>query len=143
MIELFAKSTFVLHSVYTLLHFCSCFFINMDTTVIGRVKKFPNDLYQDGGILFCKFCHHSLSTKMSTIQNHMDSSKHKRLKAQNKGCRSEKQVTLQTSYKSLENRSNFVKHFAKMCLVSNIPLEKGTHMAPFLKKYCKQYHPRT
>ena len=74
----------------------------MDTSVIGRVKKFQNDLYHDGGIRVCKFCQHSLSSKLSTIQNHMDSFKHKRLV---------KQVILQTSYKSLENRTKFFEGF--------------------------------
>ena len=88
---------------------------NMTTTIIDRVEKFAKYLFQVEGILFCKFCQHNLSTKLPVMQNHMDSSKHKRLKGK-KSRRSEKQITLQTSYKSLEKTSYFVKDFAKMCV---------------------------
>ena len=77
------------------------FAITWTPLLSAELRNFQT-ISHDGGIRFCKFCQHSLSTKLSTIQNHMDSFKHKRLN---------KQDILQTSYKSLENRTNFFQGF--------------------------------
>ena len=37
-------------------------------------------LYVQDGVLFCKFCCHSLSFKNSTIRDHINSAKHRKLK---------------------------------------------------------------
>ena len=45
------------------------------------VKQFPDDLYSDGGVLFCKFCDHSVDhIRVDTIKDHLKSKKHKQRK---------------------------------------------------------------
>lgn len=42
-----------------------------------RVRQFPHDLYEDGEILFCKFCNHSLDfVRVDTVKDHLKSKKH-------------------------------------------------------------------
>ena len=52
-------------------------------TAEERVKQFPEDLYSDDGILFCKFCDHSVDyVRIDTIKDHMKSKKHTQRKDQ-------------------------------------------------------------
>ena len=59
-------------------------------TAIGRVnaqeraRQYKEDMYADDGVLFCKFCEHSVDfVRVDTIKDHLKSKKHrvrKRLK---------------------------------------------------------------
>ena len=105
-------------------------------TVSSRVKEYPTIFYEDDGLLFFKFCCHSVDLKSSTIKDHLQSQSHKN-KCEVQETTSApvlRQVTLTTVQKSQENRSNFVTGFVKMCLASNIPLEKVDKMTPWIKK---------
>ena len=46
-------------------------------TVSSRVKEYPTIFYEDDGLLFCKFCCHSVDLKSSTIKDHLQSKSHK------------------------------------------------------------------
>ena len=105
-----------------------------------RVKQFPNDLYSDSGVLFCKFCDHSVDhVRVDTIKDHLKSKKHKQRKDLKEagGSTGAQQVTLK-SLKSRDLREEFVVDFIKMASMADIPLEKVEKMKPFLVKYCKQ-----
>ena len=40
-------------------------------TAKERVKQFPAELYEDGGVLFCRFCDHSVDfVQLDTIKDH-------------------------------------------------------------------------
>ena len=42
-----------------------------------RAKQFKDDLYADGGVLFCKYCAHSVDyTRVDTIKDHLKGKKH-------------------------------------------------------------------
>lgn len=111
-------------------------------TAEERVKQFPSELYADGGILFCKFCDHSVDyVRVDTIKDHLKSKKHIRrrdLKEASSSSGAAKQVTIKTLMKSKDLREEFVLDFIKMSTMADIPLEKVEKMKPFLLKYCKQ-----
>ena len=112
-------------------------------TAKERVKQFPTELYEDSGILFCRFCDHSLDfIRLDTIKDHFKSKKHKMRKdlkeADSSGVAGPVQVTLTTVIKSKDLREEFILDFIKMCTVADIPLEKTEKMMPFFKKHCKQ-----
>ena len=47
-------------------------------SAVMRVKQFPGDLYESGGVLFCKYCQHSIDIYcVDTIKDHLVSKKHK------------------------------------------------------------------
>ena len=112
-------------------------------TAAERVKQFPNELYVDGGVLFCRFCDHSLDfVRLDTIKDHFKSKKHRMRKdakeAEGSGVARPVQRTLSTVLKSKDLREEFILDFIKMCTVADIPLEKTEKMMPFMKKHCKQ-----
>ena len=46
-------------------------------TTEERAKQFSEDMYSDGGVLFCRFCAHSVDyTRIDTIKDHVKSKKH-------------------------------------------------------------------
>ena len=101
-------------------------------TVSCCVKEYPTIFYEDDSPLFCKFCCHSVNLKSSTIKDHLQSKSHKNKRdVQERSAPVLRQVTLPTVQKS---RSKFVTEFVKMCLASNIPLEKVDKMTPWIKK---------
>ena len=105
-------------------------------TVSSRVKEYPTIFYEDDGLLFCKFCRHSVDLKSSTIKDHLQSKSHKKKREVQETTSAPvlRQVTLTTVQKSQESRSKFVTGFVRMCLASNIPLEKVDKMTPWIKK---------
>ena len=112
-------------------------------TAKERVKQFPSELYEDGGILFCRFCDHSIDlVRIDTIKDHLKSKKHKQRRdikeAESSGETRPVQVTLTTISKSKDVREEFILDFIKMCTISDIPLEKTDKMLPFMRKHCKQ-----
>ena len=111
-------------------------------TAEERVKQFPEDLYSDDGILFCKFCDHSIDyVRIDTIKDHMKSKKHTQRKDQKEAGSSattHHQVTLTSMARSRDLREEFVIDFLKMATMADIPLEKVEKMKPFLLKYSKQ-----
>lgn len=113
-------------------------------TAKERVKQFPTELYEDGGVLFCRSCCHSLDfTRIDTIKDHLKSKKHKTRKEEKEAASSSstgelRQRTLTTVARSKDLREEFILDFLKMCTVADIPLEKTEKMMPFLKKHCVQ-----
>ena len=107
-------------------------------TAVNRAREYPDELYCDNGILFCKSCCLSVDTKQSTIKDHLSSKRH--LDRKNNANRNimPRQITMETAIRSNEERSNFVMDFVKMRLKANIPLEKCEKMKPFLVKHTKQ-----
>ena len=109
------------------------------------IEQFPEDLYADGGVLFCRFCEHSVDfTRVDTVKDHLKSKKHcsrreeKRKQQQSGASSSRQQVTPSTVLKSKDLREGFILDYLKMCTVADIPLEKTESMRPFLQKHCKQ-----
>ena len=46
-------------------------------TAEERARQFKDDLYADGGVLFCRFCEHSIDfTPVDTVKDHLKSKKH-------------------------------------------------------------------
>ena len=97
-----------------------------------RVKQFKEDLYVDGGVLFCKYCEHSIDyVRIDAIKDHLKSKKHasrKEAKLAKAGASStascSQQITLSTVVKSKDARQDFILDFVKMCTVADIPLKK-------------------
>ena len=115
-------------------------------TAEERARQFKDDLYADGGVLFCRFCEHSIDfTRVDTVKDHLKSKKHsaKREARKTKSSASEgpstsRQMTLGTVVKSRGLREEFVLDYVKMCTLADIPLEKTDKIRPFLEKHCKQ-----
>ena len=105
-------------------------------TVSSSVKEYPTIFYEDDGLLFCKICCHSVDLKSSGIKDHLQSKSHKNKREVQETMSASvlRQVTLTTVQKSQESRSKFVTGFVKMCLASNMPLEKVDKMIPWIKK---------
>ena len=106
-----------------------------------RAKQWPDELYSDSDVLFCKFCQHSLDhVRVDTIKDHMISKKHQANKAAQTQKPALKQVTLHSMLdsKSRSLREDFVLDFIKMLTVADIPMEKAEKMKPFIVKHCKQ-----
>ena len=115
-------------------------------TAEERAKQFETDFYADGGVLFCRFCEHSVDfTRVDTVKDHLMSKKHaakkevrKAKSSSSKAPSTSRQKTLGTVVKSRELQVEFVLDYMKMCTVADIPLEKTDKMRPFLEKHCKQ-----
>lgn len=46
-------------------------------SAVDRAKEFNEDTYENGGVLFCKFCQHSIEqVRVHTIKMHIKSAKH-------------------------------------------------------------------
>ena len=103
-----------------------------------RAKQFQEDMYADGGVLFCRFCEHCIDyVRVDTIKDHLKSQKHasrKKAKLSTDGS-SSRQVTLSTVVKAKDMRQDFVLDCVKMCTVADIPLKKIEKVRPFLRKY--------
>ena len=89
-------------------------------TAKERVKQFPTELYEDGGILFC-FCDHSIDlVRVDTIKDHLKSKKHKQRRdikeAESSGETRPVQVTLTAISKSKDVREEFILDFIKCAL---------------------------
>ncbi len=55
-------------------------------TALDRAKEFGNDFYEDGGIMFCKSCQHSVdSPRRQTALEHLKSARHKNRKQSSLG----------------------------------------------------------
>ena len=97
-------------------------------TAENRVKQFPDDLYCDDGILFCKFCCHSIDiVRVNTIKDHLCSKTHihKKKASKEKGNIIIRQSTLtKGGTLSKELRDGFIIDFVKLSTTADIPLEK-------------------
>ena len=71
-----------------------------------RAKQFSVDLYGDDGVLFCRFCEHSIDfTRVDTVKDHIKSKKHTAAKRQKQsGASASRQATLGTVVKSKDMR---------------------------------------
>ena len=46
-------------------------------TAEERARQFESNLYSNGGVLFCRFCEHSVDfTLVDTVKDHLKSKKH-------------------------------------------------------------------
>ena len=86
-------------------------------TAEERAKQFKTELYADGGVLFCRYCDHSIDlTRIDTVKDHLKSKKHSARKQakQSKssstsvGASTSRQATLGTVLTSKELRREFV-----------------------------------
>ena len=103
----------------------------------SRLQQFP-DFYTERGLFICLYCCHSVDfEKVSTIKNHINSSKHK-LRKKTKLRRPAIPVNISTSISASQKRSEFVKDYVAMFLKSNIPLEKSNSMTEFMRKHCSE-----
>lgn len=124
-----------------------------NVTAIDRVRQFPQELYADNNILFCKVCVHSIDfTRLDTVRDHFKSKKHLTRRhaaesrkqaqaAQPSGSGNVRQTTLNTAFAGSNSktlREEFILDFTKMCTMADIPLEKTEKMMPFMKKHCTQ-----
>ena len=104
-------------------------------TVRGRAQAYPQDLYADKNQLFCKSCCVGLELKLSTLKSHINSPKHAKAKKESirriQESPKERQITLKAAEEQGVRRSEFTEDFVRMCLLSNIPLEKTELMSPF------------
>ena len=110
-------------------------------TAEERIKQYPVDFYADGGVLFCRFCEHSIDfTHLDTVKNHIKSfiKRSSRKREWKEGASSSKQLALSICIKSEDLRERFVLDYIKMCTVADIPLEKTESTRPFLQKHYKQ-----
>ena len=117
-----------------------------------RAKQFKDDLYADSGVLFCRYCEHSVDfSRVDTIKDHLRSKKHgarktsKGASSASAGPSTSRQVTLTSIVKSKDLREEFVLHYVKLCTLADIPGARKTprehkteKMRPFMQKYCKQ-----
>ena len=110
-----------------------------------RAKQFKDDLYADSGVLFCRYCEHSVDfSRVDTIKDHVQSKKHgarktsKGASSASAGPSTSRQVTLTSIVKSKDLREEFVLDYVKLCTLADIPLHKTEKMRPFMQKYCKQ-----
>ena len=113
-----------------------------------RAKQFQDELYAESGVLFCKYCEHSVDfVRVDTIKDHLKSKKHRLRKGSKLGKAesstqdrpsTSRQVTLSSVVKSKDLREEFVLDYVCLCTRADIPLHKTDKMRPFLQKYCKQ-----
>ena len=55
-------------------------------TARDRANEFANDFYEDGGVLYCKVCQHSVDyLRKQTVVEHLKSLRHKNRKASGLG----------------------------------------------------------
>ena len=96
-----------------------------------RAKQFSDDFYADAGVLFCRFCEHSVDfVRVDTLKDHLKSKEHaarkeikkqKQSKSLSTGASSSKQITLDTLVKSKDMREDFILDYIKMCTMAGIP----------------------
>jgi hypothetical protein len=109
----------------------------------ARVRQYPDELYASDGVLFCKYCCHSVDyVRIDTIKDHLRCANHMKNKDKYMKSKSvnsaKKQATVLTMYKSRDLRCEFILDFIKLCSLADIPLDKVEKMRPFMKKYCQQ-----
>ena len=113
-------------------------------TAKERARKSSDDMYEDGGILFGKYCEHSVDyVYVDTINDHLKSEKYcsrketKVDKAEKcmggSAAGSSQKITLPTLVKCKDARQEFILDYVKLCTLADIPLEK---IGPSLRKYC-------
>uniref|UniRef100_A0A671S4G3 Uncharacterized protein n=1 Tax=Sinocyclocheilus anshuiensis TaxID=1608454 RepID=A0A671S4G3_9TELE len=84
---------------------------------------YPNDFYESGQQLFCKFWQHTINgTRKNTCDDHLKSKAH---------------ITIASTATSSDARREFVEDFVAVCAESYILLEK-MKLLLFLVKHCKQ-----
>ena len=87
-----------------------------------RAKQFKGDLYADGGVLFCKYCQHSIDyVRVDTIKDHLKAQKHisrKEAKLSEAGASiaasNSRQVMLSTAVKSHDARQEFISGLVRL-----------------------------
>lgn len=114
--------------------------------------QFRDEFYDSDGLLFCKYCSHSIDfARIDTVEDHQRSKKHiahkekfeqDKLKSVSSGQKSSasatnepaKQYTLAAAFSnsiSRDARAEFVLDFISMCAQADIPLNKVPKMKPF------------
>ena len=103
----------------------------------SRLQQLP-DFYTERRLFICLYCCHSVNfEKVSTIKNHINSSKHN-MRKKTKLRRPAIPVNISTSISASQKLSEFVKDYVAMVLKSNIPLEKSISMTEFMRKHCSE-----
>lgn len=98
----------------------------------GRALQYPDDLYVLDGVLFCKYCAHSLvADKADTVKGHLASVKH--LEAKRKGVTVRQGVINNDADGS---RKLIIHDFLRMMCAADVPLNKVEKFLPFLRKHC-------
>ena len=103
-------------------------------TPISRAQEFPSDFYSEKRHLRCKFCSiQRISQKVSTIETQINSAQHTRRKREQLKYRKPilRQVSLETSIKSNEERSIYIPNFIAMCLVTKTSLKRAPKVQHF------------
>ncbi|KAI7790722.1 hypothetical protein IRJ41_005008 [Triplophysa rosa] len=112
---------------------------NLSLNAKFRAEQYPNDFYESGQQLFCKFCQHSIDwTRKTTCDDHLKSKTHMRNKEKLKGKNLSLQCTIASTVASSDARREFVEDFVAVCAEADIPYEKMKKLRPFLIKHCKQ-----
>ena len=93
--------------------------IPIRATAVNRTREYTDQLYCDNSILFYKSCCLSVDTKKSTIKDHLSSKR--RLDCTSNANRyiMPRQITMETAFRSNEERSKFVMEFVK-CVLKHI-----------------------
>ena len=111
------------------------------STAQERAKQFSSEIYADGGVLYRRFCSHSVDfTRLDTVKDHLKNKKHTTRKEARKanpmssgsdGPSTSRQTTLGTVVKSMEFREEFIFDYLKVCTTADIPLDKTEKIRPF------------
>ena len=121
--------------------------LNSSISAVDRAKEFKEDTYENEGVLFCKFCQHSIEhVRVHTINMHVKLAKHEEKKKKSNEKIKKDNAILQTSIEGATSktetssniRSEFNKDLLQTLVVSNIPTEKVPLIHPFLLKHCTQ-----
>ncbi|CAB1336903.1 unnamed protein product, partial [Coregonus sp. 'balchen'] len=102
-------------------------------------REFPAQLYEDGGVLFCKVCQHSIDyIWRQTAVEHLRSRRHKNRRASGPARTQTLASCLTKTPSSTAERKEFILDFTRKLIKPDIPLEEGPKFSTFLKKHCKQ-----
>ena len=107
-------------------------------TAIDRAQVFKEDFYAEDGLLFCRFCCHTVDyIRKDTVKDHIRSKKYtQRKEAASKAA--SKQVTLPGMSARTES-GEARERFTVECLVhADVPLEKAVKFKWLLEKYTSQ-----
>ena len=108
---------------------------------ISAGDRAKEDFYEETGLLFCCYYHSIDHTRKDTINDHIQSKKHKSRKEAAKDCPSGSATrqTMKTGCHSrTESTKTFTLDFVKCLVFANIPLEKAAEFRWFLEKYTHQ-----
>ena len=100
-------------------------------SVEEQAKQFKEDLYVDGGILFCKYCQHSVDyVRVDTTKDHLLSKKHLSRKEKDDSCSSNLDLPgldfVNTAY-----QASFISRVLCLAHIVNLSAEVFQHCSEF------------